>query len=53
MIDIIVIVIICAVIVGASGFIFKSKRSGQKCIGCPHSQYCSGNCSSGLGQGRK
>ena len=51
--DIIAIVIIAVVVFGASGFIFTSKKSGKKCIGCPHSQYCNGSCSSGLGHGRK
>ena len=25
-------------------YIYRSKKSGQKCIGCPHSKTCSGNC---------
>ena len=47
-VDIIIIAAI-AVIVGAAGwYIYKSKKSGKKCIGCPDSCACSsGNCSGG------
>jgi radical SAM protein with 4Fe4S-binding SPASM domain len=26
-------------------YIIRSKRRGEKCIGCPYSKQCSGNCS--------
>ncbi len=40
-------ILIIAIIVGlAVAYIIKAKRSGQKCIGCPDSKTCSGNCSS-------
>ena len=29
----------------AAGYVIKSKKSGKKCIGCPESKTCSGNCS--------
>ena len=33
------------VIIGSSAFyIYKSKKSGKKCIGCPDSGGCTGNC---------
>ena len=47
-VDIIIIAAI-AVIVGAAGwYIYKSKKSGKKCIGCPDSCACSqSNCTGG------
>ncbi len=39
--DIIVIAIIVLIIGAASAYIIKAKKSGQKCIGCPHSRSCS------------
>ena len=40
-----VIIGIIAVIVFLAGFaIYRSKKSGKKCIGCPDSGACSGNC---------
>lgn len=44
--DIILIVLIVAIIGGAVAYIYKAKKRGQKCIGCPHSRECSG-CSTG------
>lgn len=40
MVDIIASVIVVAIIGGAVAYIIKSKKSGQKCIGCPHSKTC-------------
>ena len=46
MTDIIVVAVI-VVIVGLAGFyVYKAKKSGKKCIGCPDSGSCSGACSS-------
>ena len=42
----IVLIAVIALILGGAGFyIFKAKKSGKKCIGCPDSGSCSGNCS--------
>ena len=43
--DIIVLLIIALVVGGASFYIIRAKRRGQRCIGCPDSKPCSGNCS--------
>lgn len=46
--DIIVIAVIVLIVGGASYYIYRAKKSGQKCIGCPHSKQCaSKNCSCG------
>lgn len=40
----IAIIAILAIIIGlASGYVYKAKKSGQKCIGCPHSKICNSN----------
>ncbi len=44
--DIIVIAVILAIIGGAGWYIYRAKKSGAKCIGCPDSKTCSGNCKS-------
>ncbi len=45
----IIIIAALIIILGlASLYIYKAKKSGQKCIGCPYSKSCSsGNCSCG------
>lgn len=46
--DYVIIAVIAVVITGACLAIYRSKKSGKKCIGCPDSCACSsGNCSGG------
>ena len=44
MTDIIIIAVVAAILALAGLYVYKAKKSGQKCIGCPHSKTCSGNC---------
>lgn len=39
--NIIIIAIVAAIVFLAAFYIYKAKKSGQKCIGCPHSCSCS------------
>ena len=47
---IVALVLACALVSGAAGvggaawYVWRSKKKGAKCIGCPDSQHCSGNC---------
>ena len=43
--NLIVILIVGAIVGLAIGYIYKAKKRGQKCIGCPDSSACSGHCS--------
>lgn len=54
--EIIAIVAALLIIVSAVIYIIKAKKSGQKCIGCPHSKTCSsakGGCSCGCSDSKK
>ena len=44
--DLLVIGILAAILGGAGYAIYRSKKAGKKCIGCPHSGTC-GSCSCG------
>ena len=44
LIDYIIIAVIAAIVFGAGYAIYRSKKSGKKCIGCPDSGSCSGSC---------
>ena len=46
-VDYIVLAVILAIIGGAALYIYKAKKKGIKCIGCPEGATCGGNCSSG------
>ena len=54
MTDLIVIAILAVVLGLAVRYIYKEKKSGARCIGCPHSKSCasakSGGCSCGCGE---
>ena len=42
----IIILLVVGMIVGAAaGYIWKEKRKGVKCVGCPYASGCGGNCS--------
>lgn len=48
--DIIVIAVLVLIIGLAALYVYKAKKSGKKCIGCPDGGSCSGCCpSSGSG----
>lgn len=51
--NIIIAVIIIVIVAAASLYIYKAKKSGKKCIGCPDGGSCSsgscGSCSCGCG----
>lgn len=44
MIDIIIISVIGIVVLGAGLYIFKQKKKGSKCIGCPYANNCKHDC---------
>ena len=48
----IILILVIGLILGlASGYIYKAKKRGVKCIGCPDSGACSGQCSGCSGCG--
>ena len=38
--DFIIIVVVATILILAGLYVYKAKKSGQKCIGCPHSKTC-------------
>ena len=43
-VDYIMIAVIVLIVGGAALYIYKAKKSGRKCIGCPDGSSCSGKC---------
>lgn len=43
-VDYALIALIAAIVLGAGYFIFKAKKNGKKCIGCPHAAACGSCC---------
>ena len=44
-VDWIIIAVIALILGLAAGYVYKAKKSGKKCIGCPDGDTCSGHCS--------
>lgn len=44
--NIIILLVVGLILGGAAGYIWKQKKQGVKCIGCPDSKTCGGNCGS-------
>jgi len=45
MADIIAIAIVACLVIGAGTYIYKQKKQGVRCIGCPSGKECNGHCS--------
>ena len=41
---VIVILLLALILGGATAYLIRAKKKGQKCVGCPHSGKC-GSCS--------
>ena len=46
MTDFVVIVVLALICGAAVRYIYKAKKSGAKCIGCPAAKSCGGGCGS-------
>ena len=44
LVDILIIVIVAAILGFAAWYIYKAKKNGRKCIGCPNGAACGGQC---------
>ena len=44
MTNFIILVVVCLIVGCAAGYIYKEKKKGTKCIGCPDAPTCSGHC---------
>lgn len=44
--DFLIAAILVAILGGAALYIYKAKKRGVKCIGCPDAKTCGGNCGS-------
>ena len=40
MTDLLIVVIVAAIVALAGTYVYKAKKRGQTCIGCPHSKTC-------------
>ena len=43
--NLILIAVLSLILGGAAGYVYKAKKKGVKCTGCPDGSTCSGSCS--------
>ena len=48
-VDVIIIAVIAAIVGFAGWYVYKSRKSGKKCIGCPNGGSCSSKLNGGCG----
>ncbi len=46
MTDLIVVMVLIAILGGAGYYVYRAKKSGAKCIGCPSGGKCTCGCAS-------
>ncbi|MBR3998511.1 MAG: FeoB-associated Cys-rich membrane protein [Clostridia bacterium] len=49
MTDLIVIAILLAITGGIIGYLYRAKKRGKTCIGCPYAEQCGGKCGGSCG----
>ena len=42
--NVVVIVLLVAIAAGIVWYLIRSKKRGDKCIGCPYAKQCTGGC---------
>jgi len=47
--NLILILILVVILAAAGWYVYRAKKSGKKCIGCPDGGSCSGGCGCGCG----
>ena len=46
----VIVIVLLAIVGGATAYVIRAKKQGQKCIGCPYSKECAargGSCGCG------
>ena len=47
MTDLVIILVLVLIVGTAAGYVYRAKKKGSKCIGCPNSGSCGGSCGCG------
>lgn len=47
--NVIIIIILLCMVAGIVHYLYKAKKRGETCIGCPYAKQCGGKCNDGSG----
>ena len=53
MINIILLAVILCIAGGAAYYIYRAKKRGETCIGCPYAKQCGGKCGGNCCESKK
>lgn len=53
MVNVIAVAVIGVIVGAAAGYVYKEKKRGVRCVGCPEGGSCGGNCAGCSGCGQK
>ena len=42
--NVVILGVIAVIVALAARYVYRSKKAGKTCIGCPHADSCCGNC---------
>ena len=45
--DIIIVLVLLGIVGGVGYYLYRAKKRGQTCIGCPYAKQCGGKCGHG------
>lgn len=51
MVNVIIVAVLLAIVAAAARYVYKEKKRGVKCVGCPDGCCCSQNGGCGCGKG--
>ncbi len=46
--NIIIIAIVAAIVIAICFYLYREKKKGRACIGCPYAKQCGGKCSKAI-----
>lgn len=42
--NIVIVLVVSAIVIAVAVYLYKSKKRGDACIGCPYAKQCQGHC---------
>lgn len=51
--DVIIVVIVLCIVGAVCTYLYKAKKRGETCVGCPYAKQCGGKCNGGCDSNNK
>lgn len=50
--NVIIVLVLLTIVAGIVWYLYRAKKRGEKCIGCPYAKQCGGSCGGNCGGDR-